>query len=200
MDVATASAGSVAAPPKPRLRGVLHQWGFVASLPMGVVLLALPPDGRARQALAVSALALSGLLGTSALYHRLNWRPAAGARMRRLDHCMIFVLVAGTVTPFAVLVVHGTLADVLLGVVWAGAVGGVALNLLWPHSPKLVSAAVYVALGWVGAAATPALLDHAGLGVVALIAAGGVLYTLGAAAYAFGRPDPRPLVFGYHEV
>jgi hemolysin III len=197
---AGAAAAAVAPPPKPRLRGVLHQWGFVASLPAGLLLLALAPDGRARLALTVYAIGLSGLLGTSALYHRVMWQPVARRWLRRLDHSMIFLLVAGTVTPFAVLVMHGALATVLLVVVWAGAIGGITLSLLWPDAPKPLTAAMYIALGWAGAATTPQLLDRAGPGAVALIAIGGILYTLGAIAYARGRPNPWPHVFGYHEV
>jgi len=185
---------------KPRLRGVLHQWGFVASLPAGVLVLALADDPAARAALAIYALGLSGLLGTSALYHRLTWKPGARRWMRRLDHSMIFVLVAGTVTPFAALVMKGPLATALLIVVWTGAAAGVALSLLWPDAPKRLMAAVFIALGWAGAAATPQIVDRAGAGALALIAAGGVLYTLGAIAYARGRPDPWPATFGYHEI
>jgi hemolysin III len=194
------AAAAVAPPAKPRLRGVLHQWAFFASIPADALLLALAPDGRARLALAIYALGLSGLLGTSALYHRVTWNPAARRWLRRADHSMIFLLVAGTVTPFAVLVMHGTLATVLLVVVWSGAIGGVALSMLWPDAPKPLSAAMYIALGWAGATTTPQLLDHAGVGAVVLIAAGGILYTLGAIAYARGRPNPWPAVFGYHEI
>jgi hemolysin III len=185
---------------KPRLRGVLHQWGFVASLPLGALLIALAPDGRARLAVLVYAMGLSGLLGTSAIYHRRTWQPGLRRWIRRIDHSMIFVLVAATVTPFALLVMHGTLATVLLAVVWSGAVAGIGLALLWPDAPKRLTATIYIALGWAGAVATPQLLDRAGVVAVGLIALGGVLYTLGAVAYARGRPNPIPAVFGYHEV
>jgi hemolysin III len=186
---------------KPRWRGVLHQWGFLASVPAGALLIALAEDARSRVALAVYALGLSGLLGTSALYHRVSWRsPAVRRWVRRADHSMIFVLVAGTTTPFAALVMEGTLATVLLIVAWSGALAGVAISMLWPDAPKRVSAAIYIALGWSGAAATPQIVSHAGVGALALIAAGGVLYTVGAVAYARERPNPWPGVFGYHEV
>jgi len=201
--ISTAShpaAAALAPPTKPRLRGVLHQWAFFVSIPADFLLLALAPDGRARLALAIYALGLSGLLGTSALYHRITWNPTARRWLRRVDHSMIFLLVAGTLTPFAVLVMHGTLATVLLVVVWAGAIGGVTLSMLWPDAPKPLSAAMYIALGWAGATSAPQLLDRAGLGAVLLIAAGGILYTLGAIAYARGRPNPWPAVFGYHEI
>jgi hemolysin III len=185
---------------RPRLRGVLHQWGFVASLPLGALLIALAPDGRARLAVLVYALGLSGLLGTSAVYHRRTWQPGLRRWIRRIDHSMIFVLVAATVTPFALLVMHGTLATALLIVVWAGAAAGIGQALIWPDAPKRLTAGIYIALGWAGAVAAPQLLDRAGYVAFGLIAAGGVLYTVGAIAYARGRPNPAPNVFGYHEV
>ena len=183
------------------MRGLLHQWGFYASIPAGGLLIALADGGRARLALAVYALGLSGLLGTSALYHRVTWRTPGRRRwVRRVDHSMIYVLVAGTLTPFAVLVMEGTLATVLLVVVWSGAAAGIGLALLWPDSPKRLSAAIYMALGWAGAAASPQIVEHAGAGALALIAAGGLLYTAGAVAYALERPNPWPGIFAYHEV
>ena len=185
---------------KPRLRGVLHQWGFYVAAPAGLLLVLLADSGRARLALGIYALGLAGLLGTSALYHRKTWSHTRRMWMRRLDHSMIFVLVAGTLTPFAVLVLDGTLATVLLVVVWSGAVLGVGVSLLWPTAPKPLTAALYLALGWAGAVTGPGLYDEAGLGAVVLVAAGGILYSIGAVAYALGRPNPVPGVFGYHEV
>ena len=187
-------------PVKPRLRGVLHQYAFFVSIAAGATLIALAPDGRARVAAAIYAFAVSGLLGTSALYHRVTWRPRARAWMRRLDHSMIFVLIAGTYTPFSLLALHGTLARAILVVVWAGAFGGVVLKLVWINAPKWLSAAVYVALGWVAVVAMPALADAIGPLAVALIVLGGLLYTAGAVIYASQRPNPAPAVFGYHEV
>jgi hemolysin III len=144
---------------------------------------------------------VAGMFGTSALYHRITW-PTPGARrwMRRLDHSMIFLLIAGTYTPFALLVLEGTLATVILVVVWAGALGGIVLKLVWIDAPKALVAALYVMLGWVAVAAFPAMLDELGITSTALVAAGGVLYTVGAVVYALGRPDPVPAVFGYHEI
>jgi hemolysin III len=193
-----------AAPPfpaKPRLRGVSHQWAFFVSVVVGAALVALAPDGEARLAAAIYALSVAGLFGASALYHRINWSSLRARRwMRRLDHSMIFVLIAGTYTPFALLVLDGTLATVILLVVWGGALGGVILKLLWIDAPKAVVAAVYVMLGWVAVATFPQLLEKIGVGGTALVAAGGVLYTIGAVVYARRRPDPAPAVFGYHEV
>jgi hemolysin III len=120
--------------------------------------------------------------------------------MRRLDHSMIFVFIAATYTPVAVLAMHGTLGTAILAVVWGGALLGVTLSLAWPGAPKWLTALVYVALGWVAVAAMPQLWDHLGPWSVIGLGAGGILYTLGAVVYARGRPDPRPATFGYHEI
>ncbi len=194
-----------AAPPpffsKPRLRGVSHQWAFFVSVVIGALLVLFAPDGEARLAAAIYAVSVAGLFGASALYHRVNWASLGARRwMRRLDHSMIFVLIAGTYTPFALLVLQGTLADVILAVVWGGAIGGVILKLAWIDAPKALIAAVYVMLGWVAVAAFPQMLEELGVGGFALVAAGGVLYTIGAVVYARQRPDPAPTVFGYHEI
>jgi hemolysin III len=188
------------APVKPRLRGVVHQWSFFVALAGGIALVVLAPAGRATAACAVYALALCGLLGTSALYHRINWRPAVRAWMRRLDHSMIFVLIAGTYTPFAVLVLSGPVQDVVLAGVWAGAAAGIVFTLLWIRAPKWLTTTAYIALGWFSLVALPQIVERAGAGALALLAAGGVAYTAGAVIYALRRPDPRPAVFGYHEL
>jgi hemolysin III len=185
---------------KPRLRGVSHQYAFFVSLGCGVGLILAASGGRARVAAAVYAGAVSALLGTSALYHRVTWRPAARRWMRRLDHSMIFVLIAGTYTPVALLALHGSLARTILIVVWAGALGGVIFKLLWIDAPKWVFAAVYLALGWVSVAILGELPAAIGWLGVAGLAAGGLLYTAGAMVYASERPNPLPKVFGYHEV
>jgi hemolysin III len=189
-----------AIPVKPRLRGVVHEYAFFVSLACGVALLVAASDGRARVAAGIYAFAVSALLGTSALYHRVTWRPRARRWMRRADHSMIFVLIAGTYTPVALLALSGSLSRAILIVVWAGAIGGVVFKLLWIDAPKWVFAAVYVALGWVSIAIFGQLPDAIGWLGVAGLAAGGLLYTLGAAVYASGWPDPSPRVFGYHEV
>jgi hemolysin III len=192
---------SVSARVKPRLRGVFHQWAFFVAVVAGAVLVLLAPDGRARFATAVYATSVIGLFGVSALYHRIDWVSASARRwMRRIDHSMIFFLIAGTYTPFALLVLDGALATAILVAVWAGAFAGIVLNLVWVDAPKPVTAVVYVALGWVAIAAFPDLASELGAVAVALVAAGGVLYTLGAVVYALRRPDPAPAVFGYHEI
>jgi hemolysin III len=195
-------AGSAAIPEvvKPRLRGVIHQYAFFVALALGVALVVLAPAGKPRVAAAIYAASVAGLLGTSALYHRRDWTARARMWMRRLDHSMIFVLIAGTYTPFALLVLHGGLADTILIVVWAGAVGGTVLNLFWVRAPKWVTASVYVALGWVAVAAMPQMASAIGAVGLGLVLFGGLLYTAGAVIYALQRPNPVPGVFGYHEV
>jgi hemolysin III len=196
----TAATAEAPAPVKPRLRGVSHQYAFFVSLACGVALILAASGGRARLAAGIYAGAVSALLGTSALYHRVTWRPQVRRWMRRLDHSMIFVLIAGTYTPVALLALKGSLANAILIVLWAGALGGVVFKLVWIDAPKWVFAAVYVALGLVTAGVVGELPAAIGwLGVVGLMS-GGVLYTAGAVVYASGRPNPWPKVFGYHEV
>jgi hemolysin III len=198
-DAAT-TVGEVAAKVKPRLRGVSHFWAFFVALAAGAVLVATAPDGRATLAAAIYAGSLATLFGVSALYHRVNWRPAARRWMRRLDHSAIFVLIAGTVTPFALLVMSGPFATALLIAVWAGAAAGIVVELFWVDAPKWATAIVYLSVGWIGALGFPAIVVNAGIGAGVLIAIGGVLYTAGAVVYARQRPDPNPAVFGYHEI
>jgi hemolysin III len=166
-----------------------------------VALVVLAPDGRARVALGIYAATVAGLFGVSAVYHRVPWRSAAArAWMRRADHAMIFLLIAGTYTPFALLVLKGGTATAILVAVWAGALAGIVFKLVWIHAPKWLGASAYVALGWVAFAALPQLIEHAGVTATAVLGAGGLLYTIGAVVYALQRPDPIPAVFGYHEV
>src|SRR5690242_10058373 len=195
------AAEELIAKAKPRLRGVTHEWAFFISLVAGAGLIIAAPSGHARLAMAIYAFSLSGLLGTSALYHRVNWRrPEVRRWMRRLDHSMIFLLIAGTVTPFALLVMSGPLADALLIAVWAGAAAGIVVEVIWVDAPKWVTTIVYLAVGWIGVLGFPAIVVEAGLGAGLLIAAGAVFYTTGAIVYATQRPDPNPAVFGYHEI
>jgi hemolysin III len=194
------AAMGLKAPVKPKLRGVSHVYAFFLSLGCGVGLILAASDGRARLAASIYAVAVSALLGTSALYHRVTWRPAARRWMKRLDHSMIFVLIAGTYTPVALLALHGSLAKTILIVVWAGALGGVVFKLVWIDAPKWLFAGVYVALGLVTGAIFGELPATIGWLGVAGLALGGLLYVVGAVIYASGRPDPAPRVFGYHEV
>ncbi len=186
---------------KPRLRGVSHKWAFYVSCVLGVAMVLFTPPGTARLAVGIYVLSVAALFGTSAIYHRVDWESLrARVWMRRLDHSMIFVLIAGTYTPFALLVLDGTLSTVILIVVWAGALAGVVLKLVWIDAPKPVVAMAYVLLGWVAVAAFPALFEELGVTGTGLVVAGGLLYTLGAVVYASRRPDPSPTVFGYHEI
>jgi hemolysin III len=185
---------------KPRLRGVLHQYAFFVSLGSGTLLVLLSGTGRAAVAAAIYAASVSALFGVSALYHRLTWSPAARRRMRRLDHAMIFLLIAGTYTPVGLLVLQGTLATVVLVVVWGGAVAGIVLELAWTKAPRWLGGTVYLALGWVAVVAMPQLFARLGMASGLLLVAGGLAYSAGAAVYARRRPDPVPAVFGYHEV
>ncbi len=198
--MANAVGGELSGGVKPRLRGVSHQYAFFVSLGCGVALILAATGGRARLAAAVYAVAVSALLGTSALYHRITWRPRARRWMRRLDHSMIFVLIAGTYTPVALLALSSSLGRTVLVVVWVGAGAGVVFKLAWIDAPKWLFAAVYVALGWVSLAVfgeLPGVIGWLGVGGLAV---GGLLYTAGAVVYASGRPNPVPGVFGYHEV
>jgi hemolysin III len=186
---------------KPRLRGVSHEWAFFISLGLGAALIIAAKTPEATLAVAIYAVSLPALFGTSALYHRVDWkRPDVRRWMRRLDHSMIFLLIAGTYTPFALLVLDGPLADAILAVVWVGAVFGTIVETVWIEHPKWVAALVYLSMGWVAVVAFPGLWDEIGLGGTLLVAAGGLLYTIGAVVYATQRPNPNPRVFGYHEV
>jgi hemolysin III len=185
---------------KPRLRGVSHEYAFFFSIACGVALILAASDGRARVAAVIYAVAVSALLGTSALYHRVTWRPNARRWMRRLDHSMIFVMIAGTYTPVALLALKGSLANTILIVLWCGALGGVIFKLLWIDAPKWLFATVYALLGLVTAAVFGELPAAIGWLGVSGLAVGGILYLIGAVVYASGRPNPWPKVFGYHEV
>jgi hemolysin III len=192
--------GPEAGPPKPRLRGVSHQYAALVASAAGVALVAASPTPAARVPLAVYALALVGLFAISALYHRVTWTPTARKRVRCLDHGMILVLIAGTATPFAVLVLPPGVGSAVLAIAWTVALGGLALQVAWGAAPKWITALVCVALGWAALAILPTLWSTLGPRAVMLLVGGGAVYTLGAVVYALRRPDPAPAVFGYHEV
>lgn len=184
----------------PRLRGVIHQYAFFVALVAGVALVVLADGALERFAVWVYVTALAAMLGASALYHRFPWRTAAARlRARRLDHAMIFVFIAGTYTPFALLAFQGTLGVVVLATVWGGAVLGVVVELAWIHAPRWVSAVAYLAVGWIGILAVPEMFSL-GIGVAALVVTGAALYTVGAVIYATTWPNPFPATFGFHEV
>jgi hemolysin III len=185
---------------KPRLRGVFHQYAFFVSLASGTLLVLLAATPRASVAAAIYAASVSALFGVSALYHRVTWNGPARRRLRRLDHAMIFLLIAGTYTPVGLLVLDGTLATVVLAVVWGGAVAGTVLEVVWTGAPRWLGGTIYLALGWVAVVAMPQLFAQLGVAGGLLIVAGGLVYSAGAAVYALRRPDPVPAVLGYHEV
>jgi hemolysin III len=185
---------------RPLLRGVLHEVGFAAAIVVGV-LVVIGSDGVTRSlAAAVFAGSAATMLGASALYHRVTWSPRVRPWMRRVDHAGIYALIAGTYTAVGLVSLHGALRTVVLTIVWSGCAAATLLKLCWVRAPKWLTAAIAIALGWVGIVAVPQLLRAAGFTPVALIAAGGVAYTLGGIVYVRRRPDPVPALFGYHEV
>lgn len=188
---------------KPRMRGWLHAYAALISLVTGAVLISVAAGmkgGNAGWSTAVYAATVSLLFGTSALYHRLNWGARGHGVMKRLDHSMIFVFIAGTYTPFAALTLPHAASIAVLVVVWTGAVFGVLLQTVWPDAPRWVSVPLYIALGWVAVFVLPHLLHSYGVAALVLIATGGIVYTLGALAYGFKKPNPYPGTFGFHEV
>lgn len=185
---------------KPHLRGWIHLGTFPLALAAGIVLIALSPAGTPRVATAVFAATAALLFGTSALYHRGNWSPRWAGILKRLDHSNIFLIIAGTYTPFAVTLLPSGQERSLLLIVWLGAIAGVAFRVFWVGAPRWLYTPVYIALGWVAVFYLPAFLHHGGVGVITLIAVGGLLYTAGAVIYATKRPNPSPRWFGFHEI
>jgi hemolysin III len=185
---------------RPLLRGWFHLVAFVLSLPAGALLLGASATTTARVGAAVFATAVAILFGVSAGYHRGRWSPSARLRMKRLDHATIFVMIAGSYTPFCLLVLEGAAAGVLLAAVWAGATVGVVMATAGLAEKRILGLASYLALGWVALAALPQLVDHLGGEGFILLVAGGAAYTVGAIGLGLRWPDPFPGVFGYHEV
>jgi hemolysin III len=185
---------------KPLLRGVLHQAAFVVSIIVAPLLLLSADASRSRVAAAVFAFSVAACFGASALYHRVNWAPPPRRWMRRVDHAGVYLLIAGTYTPVALLVLDGAWRRVILAIVWAGALAAVLLKFLWVDAPKSLAAAIGLALGWVAVVALPQLTERLQPPALALLIAGGLLYSAGAIVYARRKPDPLPAVFGYHEV
>jgi hemolysin III len=184
---------------RPRLRGVLHAVAFAVSCLVGALFVASTPAAHGFAA-AVFAASASVMLGTSALYHRITWSPSRRLWMRRADHAGIFLLIAGTYTPVALIDLHGAWRTSVLAVVWTGAGLATTTKMCWVRSPRWLSAAIGIALGWVGVVAVPQFVHTEGLTPLFLFAAGGVAYTAGAIIYALRRPDPLPRLFGYHEL
>ncbi len=185
---------------RPRLRGVFHLYAFFVALALGSVLVALAPSGSATLAAAVFAAAVAVMFGASALHHRVTWRERGYRWSRRIDHAGIYALIAGTYTPFCILVLGGTWQIVVLSIAWGGAIAAILIKFVWVDAPKWLAAATAIGLGWIAIIIFPQLVDGVGWTAIALVLAGGLLYTVGGLVYAFRRPNPFPTVFGYHEV
>ncbi|WP_251839670.1 PAQR family membrane homeostasis protein TrhA [Oceanitalea stevensii] len=194
------AAESVAEAVKPRLRGWVHAGTAPLALVASVVLVALAPPGAATVSTAVFGVSAVLLFGTSAVYHRGTWSPRAAALLRRLDHSNIFLLISGTYTPLAVLLLPASTARVLLTVVWVGAVAGILMRVLWLGAPRWIYVPVYVALGWVAVWFLPDFSRAGSPTIMWLVIAGGACYTLGAVVYGTKRPNPSPRWFGFHEI
>ena len=190
----------LSAPTKPRLRGRIHQVAFFVSVPAGAILVLLASGPAATAVAAIYAVSLSAVFGSSAAYHRGAWTESGRRWMKRLDHSMIFVLIAASYTPVAALVLGGTWEVVLMSLVWTGAVVGVAMKVARPDGLTVPTAVLYMVLGWLALALFPQLVGAMSLAQVILMVAGGLLYTAGAIVFASRRPDPRPSTFGYHEI
>lgn len=185
---------------KPRLRGWIHAGVAPLVLVASIVLVVLSPTPAAKWSTAVFGLTAVMLFGTSAVYHRGRWSPRVQGVLRRLDHTNIFLIIAGTYTPLAVLLLPESTARILLIIVWSGALLGLLARVLWLNAPRWVYVPVYVALGWVAVAFLPQFWRSGGPAIVWLVAAGGLAYTAGAVVYGLKRPNPSPRWFGFHEV
>jgi hemolysin III len=189
-----------AAPVKPRWRGRIHRYAFLASIPAGIGLVAWSQGVSARVASALFALSLAALFGTSATYHSGTWTPTIRERLQRVDHAMIFVLIAGSYTPITLLALQPPQSIIMLVTVWTVAVVGVTLALTRYGALRRVGGFMYIGLGWLIVVALPAVTRSLGTLALVFLFAGGVLYTVGALGLRLQRPNPRPHVFGYHEV
>jgi hemolysin III len=185
---------------KPRLRGWLHLGIFPASVIAGIVLVSVAQDTKARVASAIFAATASLLFGVSAAYHRGNWTPHTHEILKRLDHANIFLIIAGSYTPFALLLVGGERGRLMMWIVWSGALLGVALRTIFIHSARWLSAPVYLALGWTAVFFIPDLLRTGAVGTFVLVVVGGAMYSIGGLVYGIKRPNPSPRWFGFHEV
>ncbi|OHV04066.1 PAQR family membrane homeostasis protein TrhA [Mycobacterium talmoniae] len=188
---------------KPRARGWIHLVSAVVALAAGATLISVswPLAGLAAGlSTFVYTISVVGMFAVSATYHRITWKTvAARIRMKRVDHAMIFVFIAGTYTPFAVLAMPPSTGLLVLAIVWGGALAGVLLKLCWPTAPKWVGVPLYLMLGWVSAFFIAVILHNAGVAAMVLLTVGGALYSIGAIMYALRWPDPWPRTFGYHE-
>jgi len=179
---------------------VFHLYAFFAALVVGSLLTAGAPDGKPRIAAAIFAAAVAVMFGASALHHRVTWRERGYRWSRRIDHAGVYLAIAGSYTPFGLLVLTGMWRIVVLAVVWGGAATAIVLKFVWVEAPKWLAAAIAISLGWVAVIVFPQLIDGVGWSGTALVLVGGLCYTIGGLVYALRRPDPLPAVFGYHEI
>ncbi|MBB5076597.1 PAQR family membrane homeostasis protein TrhA [Nonomuraea endophytica] len=185
---------------KPRLRGWLHTGALPVTLVAGFALVALGPTLQARLASAIYAVTSGLLFGISATYHRGTLGPRLAEVLRRFDHANIYLIIAGTYTPFALLAMSGVARIAVVSVIWGGALMGVLFRVFWMGAPRWLYTVLYLALGWTAVFVMPQLLEGAGIAAVILVAVGGVFYSAGAIVYGLRRPDPSPAWFGFHEV
>ena len=184
----------------PRLRGILHAGTFPLAIVAGGVLVAGAPTWPARAAAVVYAITSVLLFGVSAAYHRAHASPRARDMLHRVDHANIYLIIAGTYTPFAVLALHGDVRLAVLAAIWAGAVAGAMFRVAWLGAPRWLYTSLYIGLGWTAVFVLPQLLRGAGAAALVLVLAGGIFYSLGGVVYGLRRPDPWPGWFGFHEV
>jgi hemolysin III len=199
-EVESSPVQEVAQAVKPRLRGWLHAGAAPLALAAGIVLVALAPTALGRLGGAVFLAASVLLFGTSGIYHRGTWGPRADGILRRLDHANIYVFIAATYTPLALLLLSGRSRVLLLSLVWAAAVGGLVFRLVWLTAPRWLYTALYIVMGWAALGWLGAFYANGGPAVFILILAGGLCYTLGAVVYGRRRPNPSPAWFGFHEI
>jgi hemolysin III len=185
---------------RPRLRGLSHELAFFVSLPLGAALALHASTTTGRIAAIAYAATVAFMFGASGFYHRITWSPTWRLRMQQIDHAGVYGLIAGSYTPICLLVLRGNWRVIVLSMVWGGAAAASLLKICWPEAPKWLAAAIGIALGWVGVSVLPQVATRVGLTACLLLVGGGLLYTAGGLVYAFGRPDPVPTVFGYHEL
>ena len=185
---------------KPKLRGWLHAVTAPLTLAAGIVLVALSPTAATRVGSSIFLVTSLLLFTVSAVYHRGNWAPRTWSILQRFDHANIFLLIAGSYTPFALIMLEGSARTTLLAIAWGGALAGVTLRLLWQGAPRWFYTPIYIALGWAAVFYVDDFLAHGSTAVFVLIATGGLLYTIGGVVYGLQRPNPSPSWFGFHEV
>jgi hemolysin III len=185
---------------RPKMRGWLHLGAFPVVMIAGFVLVALGPTPQARLAAAVYAMTSGLLFGVSGTYHRGRTSGLMIEVLRRVDHANIYLIIAGTYTPFAVLALDGAERIAVLSVIWAGALAGVIFRAVWIGAPRWLYTSLYIGLGWVAVFVMPQFIHGAGVAATVLVIVGGALYSLGGVVYGLRRPDPSPRWFGFHEV